>query len=276
MTDVDGLKTYLDRLVHKFENPDFILEDPISIPHGFDDPDDQEIIGLFAALLAWGQRKTILNKLNELCERMNFKPAKFVHDFDAHRDAHHLAGFKHRTFNEDDSICLINNLSLLLKQYKSIEQAFLSFQNTDTVESGIQGLSDLLFSINVHTPARLRKHLARPNAGSACKRFCMYLRWMVRPGPVDLGIWKSVNPAGLVLPLDVHSGRYARALGMLNRNQNDWRAAVQLTNNCRILSERDPSRYDFAFFGAGAYGEELDPRFTTEEYKRALHFKKEV
>ncbi|MFK7847973.1 MAG: TIGR02757 family protein [Rhodothermales bacterium] len=259
-----GFKTYLDNLVLKYEKPNFILEDPISIPHGFDAPEDQEIIGLFASLLAWGQRKTILNKLEELCERMDFKPARFVYDFDINRDAHHLAGFKHRTFQPEDAVWLTKNLSLVLRQHKSIEHAFDYFQSTGTngLESGIQGLSDLLFSIDAGTPARLRKHLARPASGSACKRFCMYLRWMVRPGPVDLGIWTAVKPDQLVLPLDVHAGRQARVLGMLDRTQNDWRAALELTNNCVKICPEDPARYDYAFFGSGAYGEALDPLFT--------------
>ncbi len=259
----EALKNYLDKLVEKFETPDFILLDPISIPHGYDSPQDQEIIGLFAALLAWGQRKTVLNKLAELSERMNYKPHAFVQNFDINRDAYKLAGFKHRTFNSDDAMCLMNNLSLLLQEYRSLENAFAHFLKPEDVTIGpaIQGFSDTLFSIGEGTPKRLRKHLARPETGSACKRFCMYLRWMVRSGPVDLGIWSKIPLEKLVLPLDVHSGRQARALGMLTRKQDDWRAAIELTDNCRMLCPADPSKYDYAFFGAGAYEEELDPQF---------------
>ena len=93
----------------------------------------------------------------------------------------------------------------------------------------------------------------------------MYLRWMVRSGPVDLGIWRTIRPDQLILPLDVHAGRQARALGMLERKQDDWRAALELTANCKALCPNDPSKYDYAFFGAGAYGETLDPQFTVDE-----------
>lgn len=256
-------KAYLDSLVSKYETQAFILLDPISVPHGFDDPADQEIIGLFAALLAWGQRKTVLNKLAELCERMDYKPRTFVYNFDISRHAPLLRGFKHRTFQPTDAIWLIHNLSAVLKRYQTIEEAFATF-DTETephVGSAIQGFSDLLFSINPTTPSRLRKHLARPATGSACKRLCMYLRWMTRPGPVDLGIWTKIPVHKLVLPLDVHSGRQARALGILNRKQDDWRAALELTEACKKLSPEDPAKYDYAFFGVGAYKEELDPRF---------------
>lgn len=267
MHDERNLKTYLDTLVRKYETSEFILLDPISIPHGFDDPADQEIIGLYAALLAWGQRKTVLNKLADLCERMNYRPLDFVANFSEEKGRQHLAGFKHRTFQPEDAFWLTHNLSLVLERFGSIEGAFSTFldKSEGHVGSAIQGFSNLLFSISPETPARLRKHLARPQTGSACKRLCMYLRWMVRTGPVDLGIWQSLDTSLLVLPLDVHVGRQARALGLLARKQDDWRAALELTQNCRRLCPEDPSKYDFALFGTGAYDEPLDPRFVVTD-----------
>ncbi|MGI9174939.1 MAG: TIGR02757 family protein [Rhodothermales bacterium] len=257
------LKTYLDRLVERFEQPAFIEADPIAIPHGFDDPRDQEVIGLYAALLAWGQRRTVLNKLADLCERMRYQPYRFVRAFDPTRDAVRLADFKHRTFQPNDALELTRRLSAVLQEYGSLEALFAHHLPADApdVRPAIQGFSDTLLTILPQTPPRLRKHLARPDAGSACKRLNMYLRWMVRPGPVDLGIWQAIKLDQLVLPLDVHAGRQARALGLLTRKADDWRAALELTQACRALCPEDPARYDFAFFGVGAYGESLDGRF---------------
>lgn len=252
-------KTYLDRLVAHFETPAFIASDPVSLPHAFDDPRDQEVIGLYAALLAWGQRKTVLNKMAELCERMRFHPFRFVKEFDAERDAGRLEGFKHRTFQPRDAFWLTQNLSTLLREHETVERLFSRHLSQNDVDVGpaIQGFSESLMQAGAETPARLQKHLARPDAGSACKRLNMYLRWMVRPGPVDLGIWKQIHPRQLMLPLDVHSGRQARMLGMLERAYDDWRACFELTQNCRALCPEDPAKYDFAFFGLGMYG---DPR----------------
>ena len=129
------------------------------------------------------------------------------------------------------------------------------------VGPAIQFFSESVMSALPDTPPRLQKHLARPESGSACKRLCMFLRWMVRPGPVDLGIWTRIPRHLLVLPLDVHSGRQARALGLLKRKANDWKSATQLTAQCRILDPLDPAKYDFALFGPGAANEPLDPRF---------------
>lgn len=261
-------KAYVEGLVRHFERPEFIYTDPISIPHGFDDPRDQEVIGLYAALLAWGRRRTVLNKMAELCERMRFRPYEFVRGFDPARDADLLKGFKHRTFQPQDAHWLTRNLGALLREHGSLEELFARHLSDEpagdarTVESvpvqdvgpAIQGFSESVMNAHPQTPKRLQKHLARPDSGSACKRLNMYLRWMVRPGPVDLGIWTRIRPHQLMLPLDVHSGRQARHLGILERTYNDWRACLELTDNCRRLCASDPARYDFAFFGLGVYG----------------------
>lgn len=266
MAKLLDLHSYLDNLVDEFETEEFIANDPIIVPKSFENPSDQEIIGLFAALLAWGQRKTLLKNLESLCERMSYNPTKFVYDFSQEKHAYLFSGFKHRTFQPIDGIWLTSNLSLLIRQYGSLEKAFASFLTTHSPHIGeaLQSFSDLIFEINPLTPQRLRKHLARPRSGSACKRFCMYLRWMTRTGPVDLGIWKTINPSQLVLPLDIHSGRQARVLGMLERKANDWKAALQLTHNCCLFSPEDPCKYDFAFFGIGVNKVTIEPRFTGE------------
>lgn len=271
MPTLAELKAYLESLVAHYEQPDFIHKDPISLPHGFDDPRDQEVIGLYAALLAWGRRATVLNKMADLCERMQYRPYAFVRHFDATRDAPALDGFKHRTFQPIDAVWFTANLGALLREHYSVERLFARhMQPTDThVGAAIQGFSEVMLD-QPGTPSRLRKHLARPHAGSACKRLAMYLRWMVRPGPVDLGIWTMIQPAQLVLPLDVHSSRQARALGLLDRTQDDWKAALELTARCQMLNPEDPARYDFALFGVGAYGDLLDSRFIGENRLRKV------
>jgi uncharacterized protein (TIGR02757 family) len=252
------MKQFLDQLAEHYQSAEYIRFDPISIPHGFDDPADQEIIGLFAALLAWGRRDTMLRKLEELCERMNYHPARFVRDFRLGRDESNLEGFKHRTFQPDDASWLCRNLSACLKASGSLEQivrrGLESVRGVDHIGPAIEHLSSAILGADPDTPARLSKHLARPSTGSACKRLCLYIRWMSRPGPFDLGVWTSVDPSSLVLPLDVHSGRQARRLGLLVRPSDDWRSALELTASCRALDRADPARYDFAFFGLGAFG----------------------
>jgi len=102
---------------------------------------------------------------------------------------------------------------------------------------------------------RSRKHLPNPDANSAAKRMNMFLRWMVRNDKkgVDFGIWETISPALLLCPLDVHSGRTARKLGLLNRTQDDRRAVEELTGSLRWLNPKDPVQYDFALYGLGVF-----------------------
>ncbi|NND72037.1 MAG: TIGR02757 family protein [Rhodothermales bacterium] len=249
------LRHRLDLLADEYQQIRYIEHDPIAVPRGFEDPLDIEISGLLAALLAWGRRATILDKLADLCERMSYRPGDFVRSFSSAEASEKLSGFKHRTFNDADAFWLLRNLSLLLNRYGSIEACFAHHAGTEgSLENAIEGFSTELLEIDPDTPQRLRKHLARPSTGSACKRLCMFSRWMVRPGPFDFGIWKAFSPSQLVLPLDVHSGTQARSVGLLSRKTNDWKAALELTNICRTFDAADPCKYDFALFGAGVYG----------------------
>jgi uncharacterized protein (TIGR02757 family) len=247
------LQPHLDRLVARYETPAFIENDPISIPHRFDDPRDREVIGLYAATLAWGRRSVILSKLSELCDRMDDRPYAFVRNFDASRDASRLEGFVHRTFQPIDALWFTRALSKALDTYESIEHIFADHLPPAATHVGpaIQGFSETMLSICPDAPERLRKHLARPDARSACKRLNMYLRWMVRPGPVDFGDWSAIHPDQLLLPLDTHAGSQARTLGLTTRKSTDWEAVREVTNACRQMAPADPARYDFALFGAG-------------------------
>ena len=255
----DDLRRTLDALADRYERPAFIDDDPVSVPHAFDDPADQEIVGLFAALLAWGRRSVVLAKMADLVDRVDGRPHRFVRDFRAGRDGGRLDGFKHRTFSSADAVALTVALRATLETWGSLGALFASgVGGAADVGPGIQRFSDTLLTVAPEAGVR-RKHLARPSTGSACKRLAMYARWMTRPGPVDLGLWRGVRPDQLVVPLDVHTGRQARRLGLLTRRSDDWRAVQELTAACRALDPDDPARYDFALFGLGAYeGREIE------------------
>ncbi len=243
----------LNHKVKQYNHPNFIANDPICIPHLFTQKQDIEIMGLFAAIFAWGQRITIINKCKELIERMDGKPYDFIlHHTD--KDLKRLVGFKHRTFNDTDLLYFVHFLNDWYKKHPSLETAFSDGikPKDETVENGLNYFRKLFFSLN-DAPTRTFKHVASPEQNSACKRINMYLRWMIRKDDkgVDFGIWNNIKPNQLVCPLDVHVQRVAIKLGLLHRTQSDWQAALELTQTLKTLDKKDPVKYDFALFGLG-------------------------
>ena len=253
----DEIHKLLDQKVKQYNHIDFIGKDPICIPHLFTKQQDIEIAGFFAAIFAWGNRTTIINKSKELLERMDNAPYAFcIGHGDA--DLKKLLGFAHRTFNDTDLLYCIEFFKQHYSKNESLETAFFKTGSIDSkneliaVEKALTYFQDYFFSLE-EAPARTKKHIASPMTGSTCKRLNMFLRWMVRTDKqgVDFGVWKSISPAALIMPIDVHVARVSRGLGILKRTQTDWQTAIELTNYCRTLDAKDPVKYDFALFSLG-------------------------
>jgi uncharacterized protein (TIGR02757 family) len=251
--DPDILRSFLDSKVTLYNDLSFIKNDPISIPHGFTKKQDIEIAGFFAAIFAWGNRTTIISKSRELMQLMHNAP----HDFCLHHtddDIKKLLSFKHRTFNTTDLLYFISFFKMHYSKHNSLEMAFTSWMHKkdETVENGLKGFYHYFFSLP-HIPERTKKHIASPEKNSSCKRLNMYLRWMVRNDDkgVDFGIWKTISPAQLVCPIDVHVARVAKELNLMKMQPVNWQAALELTAYLRTLDKADPVKYDFALFGTG-------------------------
>ncbi len=247
------LPEYLDAAVARYNHPGFIEKDPIAIPRQFTRLQDIEITGFWSAMLAWGQRSTILQKSRELISLMGGSPYDFIL---YHKEADRVAllPFKHRTFQATDTLYFLEFLQQYYREHESLEDAFARYISAEeqTVEKGLIGFHQLFFSLP-DAPDRTRKHIATPARGSTCKRLNMFLRWMVRKDNcgVDLGLWNRIRPDQLLIPLDVHVDRVARQLGLLQRKQTDWQAVLELSENLRQMDPADPVKYDFALFGMG-------------------------
>jgi len=246
LSDIE-LFEYLENKYDKFASLDFIENDPISIPHKFSVKEDIEISALISSTIAWGQRKSIIKNANKFVELMDNSPYEFVMNHEK-SDLKRFEKAVHRTFNGEDLVFFIISLRNLYQKYNSLEDVFC---NGDSLFDGLVYFYKEFFSIP-HLD-RTRRHVANVEKGSAAKRMNMYLRWMVRDDGrgVDFGIWKTIKPAELFIPLDVHSGRIARMLGLLQRKQNDWKAVDELTKKLRDFDPNDPVKYDFALFGVG-------------------------
>lgn len=280
------LKDFLDQKVDLYNLPGFIENDPVCIPHKFNRRQDIEIMGFWAAMLAWGQRKTIINKCNELIRLMDGAPYDFILNHQD-KDLKRFSGFKHRTFNDTDTLYFVEFFKQHYKKYESLEYAFIPFSEgrklqvfrddflevspdkdqlfrpssspcythemeSRVVEDSLNYFRSYFFSLP-DFPRRTIKHVSSPFQKSTCKRLNMFLRWMVRDDNrgVDFGIWKSIRPADLICPTDLHVERVARKLKLITRKQVDWQTALELTRNLRQFDPSDPVKYDFALFGLG-------------------------
>lgn len=253
MTETE-LKELLEEKYLQYCKSEFIESDPIQIPHLFEDKYDIEISGLIAATIAWGQRTTIIRNANKAMALMGNEPYSFVMNH-SESDLNSLDGFVHRTFNSTDLKHFVRSLKSIYTEYDSMEDVFVEGiqQSDENLKNGIHHFKKVFFLIEHEK--RTQKHVADPLKGSSAKRLVMFLRWMVRPNDngVDFGIWNKIPTSMLSCPLDVHSGRNARQLGLLLRKQNDWKAVEELDYSLRKFDPKDPAKYDYALFGLGVF-----------------------
>jgi len=246
------LKLFLDYKVEQYNSPEFIKTDPVQIPHQFSKKEDIEIAGFLTATIAWGNRKSILNNASNLMELLEHSPFDFVMNH-SETDLISLENFVHRTFNGTDLQYFVQSLRNIYLKHDGLEAVFAKYAEANSLQLSIHQFKQLFFELP--HPSRTQKHVSDPLKNSAAKRINMFLRWMIRndAAGVDFGIWKSLSPAQLSCPLDVHSGNTARKLGLLKRKQNDGKALVELDNSLRKLDPIDPVKYDFALFGLGVF-----------------------
>ena len=251
-SDQKAMREFLEEKVQRYNNPDFIAQDPIQIPHMFSKKEDREIAGFLTAIISWGNRKSILNSARRMMNLMENSPYEFIINHRS-RDLEGMSRFVHRTFNGDDLLTFISALKNLYQNHNGLEGVFNNYLTKDSLQPAIHELKKTFF--NVPHFDRTRKHLPDPFNGSAAKRINMFLRWMIRKddAAVDFGLWRDIPSSILSCPLDIHSGNVARKLGLLHRPQNDAKAVTELDFSLRKLDPLDPVKYDFALFGLGVY-----------------------
>ena len=247
------LSELLEEKYDQYNRKEFIEGDPVCIPHMFSQSQNIEIAGFLAAALAWGQRNTIIRNAKDLISMMGNDPYYFLMHADEN-DLIDLGSFTHRTFNSIDAHYFIKALANIYRKYESMYQIFRkAYEREGSIEAGLKNFRELFFELP-HL-ARTEKHIADIRKGAAAKRLNMFLRWMVRSDDrgVDFGIWKDIPASALYIPLDIHTGKVARGLGLLTRRQNDWKAVLELTGNLKRFDPNDPVKYDFALFGMGIF-----------------------
>lgn len=252
-----SIKEFLDGLVIKYETVDFIKDDPVQFPHKFKNQADMEISALLASCLAYGKREKIIQSVKSVLEIMQNEPLNFINGFNIKKDYKLFEDFNHRYTSGIDLVLLFWSLNMILNRYSSIEDLFM--QNYSNDDSNIKNAlinfveefrKDLPDS---YSPKGFYFLLPSPLKGSACKRLNLFLKWMIRKGPVDLNLWKKVSSSKLIIPLDIHVAKQSRKLGLTERKTDDWKTAEEITDKLKEFDPIDPVKYDFAIFGMGLY-----------------------
>jgi len=247
----EEMKDFLELKYEQFNNPSFIPEDPVSVPHRFSRKQDIEIAGFLTATIAWGRRDLIIKSANNLVEYLGNSPQDYILNADE-RTLDKISGFYYRTFNGADCRTFITGLKHIYSRYDSMEDVLAGYMlESLSWKESIGKLREEFFC--VPHQKRTLKHFANISSGAAGKRLNMFFRWMVRDDNrgVDFGIWKRIDSSVLYIPLDFHTGNTSRKLGLLSRKQNDWRAVEELTSTLRQFDNDDPVKYDFSLFGLG-------------------------
>jgi uncharacterized protein (TIGR02757 family) len=248
----------LDALVATFDVTT-IEPDPLQLVLRYDDPSDQEVAGLLAAAFAYGRADIIVANIGSVLERMTPSPYRYLLAFDAREASRRFASFAHRFHKTRELVALFACLAGVIREHGSIGALFEECY--DPGESDI-GPSLGRFVVRVlagangrarsaATKKALRYLLTSPEDGSACKRMNLFLRWMIRRTPPDLGLWTFADPSHLLIPLDTHVHRISTFLGLCDRATPDWKAARALTDRLARLDPADPVRYDFALCRLG-------------------------
>ena len=244
-------------------SPQHLVNDPLSFCHRYSDPADQEIAAVIASSFAYGSIVIILRTLETIFAGLGPSPRTFVENFNPKSGLRAFSGFKHR-FNDGRDVCaLLWGMRQMVEQAGSVGAFFLRGHNAADrdVSGSLNHYSAAVLSLDyadifgTHTipsDSYFPFLFPAPSSGSACKRLCMLLRWMVRPADgIDLGLWSAVSPAQLIIPVDTHICRISRYLGLTGRKSADWRMAQEITAALRVFDPSDPVKYDFSLAHLG-------------------------
>ena len=255
---IESLREFLDREAVRINHPDFIVNDPVQFPRRFEVLQDIEVVSLLSASIAWGNRKMICNNCEKMLRLMDYQPYKYIME----KGYEEVPSMNiHRTFFDKDFKYMLRGLHRIYKKHGSLHDFAASHKvgKHETPSWFLVEKMQVEFS-EANNGETNSQCLPTQLKNTALKRINMALRWLVRDdGIVDMGVWKEISPASLFIPLDVHVGDTARALGLIDRKANDKRTVMELTSILRAMKPDDPVLYDYALFGIGIGDKYLHP-----------------
>lgn len=261
--DISGLRALLEALYSRYNRLDADLRDPIVFLHRCSGRARKEVVGVIAAMLAYGRIEQIMVSVGQVIGRLGPDPLALLLSARPDELRRRCSGFAHRFADGEALFGLLCGLASVLRRHGSLQACFLAHTRPadTTVLGGLAGLAH-----EIMDGGGLTDHLvADPHKGSACKRWHLFLRWMVRRDEIDCGVWPGISPSQLIVPLDAHMWRVCRRLGLTRRRTCGLAAALEITRAFRAICPQDPVRYDFALMHASAAGDPDLSRFVCSQ-----------
>lgn len=236
----------LEQVYNTYNKFKYIHPDPLEFLYEYNDASDIEIVGLISSCLAYGNVKQILKSISIVLSKLKPTPYEYITGNNIKTFAKDFAGFKHRFTTDIDKVNLLTGIKNVLDEYGSLKECF---------SAGYSNCQKNLLPAAAHFTKTLNKYcknsksylLPSPEAGSACKRLMLYLRWMVRKDDVDPGSWHDIIPnSKLIMPLDTHIYQISLMFGFTKRKSADMKTAIEITEKFRKINPDDPTKYDFA------------------------------
>lgn len=264
--DRSTVKRCLEGLVKTYDAR-YLATDPLEFLHKYDNPADQEVVGLIASSFAYGRVDGIKRSVSAILSAMGAHPARFVAKFDPDNNRDFLAGFKHRFNDSKDVACLLFFARQMIEASGSIGGFFMKgySSNDANIKDALTSFTASVLSLDhkgiykakkLPAKAGVRFFFPSPADHSTCKRLNLYLRWMVRrKDGLDFGLWTKVSPAKLIIPVDTHIARISRHIGLTKRPTADWKTAEEITASLAEFDPIDPVKYDFALCRLGILDE---------------------
>jgi uncharacterized protein (TIGR02757 family) len=258
-----ALKNTLNKLYRDFDFKKRLSHDPIEFPHRYSRPEDIEIAGFIASSFAYGKIGLFKPVIEKILKPGGKRPAEFVANFNLKKERGYFKDVSYRFSREEDILCYINMLGNALREWGSLKSLFFHYYSSEDedIREALKGFTGFFYSIDTSMvygknikPQGVTHLVPSPLKGSACKRLNLFLRWMVRTGDIDFGIWNKIPPSKLIIPLDTHIARISRCLGFTERASSDWKTAKEITESLKRLDPDDPVKYDFALCHQGVSG----------------------
>ncbi len=249
------LRKYFDSIYLQWNQKEYISTDPLTTLFNYNSNSDIEIIGLIASSLAYGRVSQILKAIKIVSDQMGSSPTLYLKSTSKSNIINDFKNFKYRFTKGKDISNLLIGIKCVIEEYDSLENLFLSKYNkgeniTITMETFVEKLLN-------YSKSEANYLIPSPSKGSACKRLCLYIRWMVRNDEIDLGIWSKISQEDILIPLDTHMFNISKKFGFTNRKTADLKTVIEITENFRKINKEDPIKYDFALTRFGIMNIEM-------------------